>query len=240
MKFGCIIVLIWLVALLVCLLMIPNYLLWSVVRFPASALLPKSYAGNSNETVYWINAATGGSLEKISFGLIAICLKILPVIILIIFSFLLISSIHQARRLRQRLRRRCSSTNSSVNFNRELRTTTMLVFITLCTALVELPQGLLLVAIGINKQFFTIYSQLGDFWDITSISSSFITFVMYCLMSQQFRLEMLKLICPCTCLTRFDLPDNAHPLPARVNQHKVKSAQAALLLDTTPSAPDDL
>ena len=192
-------VLIWFVVLVVCLLMIPTYLVWHVGLFRASELLPLDYSSESNASVYWIRSATGDRLEKISFGMIAISLKILPVGILILFTLLLIRNILSTRQFRERLRRRCSSlhsSSSSLTFTRELRTTTMLVFITSFTVVVELPQGLLLVAIGIDQRLFTLYSQLGDFGDFISISSSFITFLMYCSMSQQFRHEMFHLLCP--------------------------------------------
>ena len=85
----------------------------------------------------------------------ALCFKILPVFILIIFSVLLILNIHHARQLRERFRRRYSSVSSSTSkLKRELRTTTMLVFITLFTVLVEFPQGLFFIASGIDKDFF--------------------------------------------------------------------------------------
>lgn len=176
--------------------MIPNYLIWKVVRVPAYSLLPNLYTINNSETVYWVSPASGKYLEKLSFGILAICLKIFPVIFLIIFSILLIIEIRHAQQLRENLLRRCSSINSTTNFNREMRTTRMLLLITLCTVLVELPQGLLLIAIGINKKYFSFYSHLGDFWDLLSISSSFITFIMYCSMSEQFRNEMFQLISP--------------------------------------------
>ncbi|CAF1210089.1 unnamed protein product, partial [Rotaria sordida] len=197
-----VIILVWFVALLVCLLMIPNYLIWSVVSRPAYVYLPHLYTENSTEIVYWVSTATGERLEKMSFVIMALCFKILPVFILIIFSILLILNIHHVRQLRERLHHRyvyvSSSTSSS---KRELRITRMLVFITLFTAFVEFPQGLFFIASGIDKNFFFLYAHLGDIWDITSISSSFITFIMYCLMSQQFRVEIYALILP-KCWTK--------------------------------------
>jgi hypothetical protein len=182
----------WMIVVSICLLMIPNYLTWSVVLQPAHMYLPNLYNENSSETVYWVSVATGGRLEKISFGILAVCFKILPVFILIVFSILLIFNIHHARQLRERLRHGYSQSK----LKRELRTTTMLVFITLFTVLVEFPQGLFFIASGIDKDFFYLYSHLGDIWDITSIGSSFITFIMYCSMSQRFRIEMYTLLLP--------------------------------------------
>jgi G protein-coupled receptor 139 len=228
-----VIILVWVVALIVCLLMIPNYLVWSVVEVSAHQLLPKLYSSNCSERVYWVNSATGGRLEKISFGILAICLKIFPVIILIIFSVLLILNIRYARKLRERLRHRCSSMSSSTNFKRELRTTTMLVLITLCTVCVELPQGLLLIAIGIDKHFFVLYSQLGDFWDITSISSSFITFVMYCSMSQQFRMEMVSLFLPSFFIKKWNLKtnnnNNTNPLTPQMSLKQKRTQNSSFI-----------
>jgi hypothetical protein len=178
-----------------CLLMIPNYLSWSVVRQSAHLYYPERYPSNSSEIVYWVSSTTGGLLEKLSFYLLAICFKMLPVAILIVFSVLLIIEIRHARQFRERLRCRYSSISSStVHLKREVRTTTMLVFITLFTVLVEFPQGLFFIGSSIDKNIFLLYSQLGDIWDIMSIGSSFITFIMYCSMSQQFRREMFQLL----------------------------------------------
>jgi G protein-coupled receptor 139 len=219
--------------------MIPNYLVWSVVSVPAHNLLPKLYSLNSTETVYWVSSATGERLEKISFGILAICLKIFPVIILIIFSVLLILTIRNARKLRERLRH--SSTNSTSNLKREMRTTRMLVLITLCTVFVELPQGLLFIAIGIDKQFFIVYSHLGDFWDITSISSSFITFVMYCSMSQQFRMEMLQILLPNFILNKWNLKTNQNNFSSRMSLKQIKTSSSPLIIrKPTTIIPEDL
>ena len=209
--------LIWIVAAVSCLLMIPNYFLWTVVRQPAYKHLPNLYNENSSEMVYWVSAATGARLEKVSFVILALCFKLLPVFILILFSVLLIINIHHARQLRERLRCRSSSTvtSSSSHLNRELRTTTMLVFITSFTVLVEFPQGLFFIASGIDKNFFSLYSHLGDIWDITSISSSFITFIMYCSMSQQFRMEMVTLLLPRFCSKLCHLQTNINALDSR-------------------------
>lgn len=235
-----VVLLIWLVGIIVCLLMIPNYLLWSVVSVPAHNLLPKKYSINSTETVYWVSSATGERLEKLSFGILAICLKICPVFILIIFSIFLILNIRHARKLRENLRRRCSSINSTSNLKREMRTTTMLVLITLCTVFVELPQGLLLIAIGIDKKIFIFYSHLGDFWDITSISSSFITFVMYCSMSQQFRIEILKLILPEFILKKFNLNTNQNSFKPQMSLKQIKTQSSSLINQTITNIPDEL
>ncbi|CAF1613073.1 unnamed protein product [Adineta ricciae] len=235
-------VLVWIVGITICLLMIPNYLLWSVVTHPARKYFPQNYDENATEIVYWVSTATGGRLERVSFGILAICFKILPVFILIVFSVLLILNIHHARQLRERLRRRCSGVSSSSSrLKRELRTTTMLVFITLFTVLVEFPQGLLLIAAGIDKEFFVLYSHLGDIWDITSIGSSFITFIMYCSMSQQFRMEMYALILPKWFTTAFNIKKTTTDIPNGINlQSRTTITHTILMAPGTTRTPQDL
>ncbi len=236
-----VIILIWIVTIFVCLLMIPNYLTWSVVLQPAYVYFPNLYAENSTETVYWVSTATGERLEQLTFVILALCFKILPVFILIVFSILLILSIRHSRQLRERLRHRYSSISSSSNLNRELRTTTMLVLITLFTALVEFPQGLFFIASGIDKYFFFLYSHLGDIWDITSIGSSFITFIMYCLMSQQFRMEMCTLFLP-KCFTKTFNFNTIHvPLTDEINlKQRGTITRTALLSPGAITIPQDL
>ncbi|UJR07583.1 hypothetical protein I4U23_011871 [Adineta vaga] len=234
-------ILTWIFVLTICLLMIPNYLLWSVVSQPAHKYFPQKYNENSTETVFWVSSTTGGPLERISFGILAICFKILPVFILIVFSVLLILNIHHARRLRERLRRYSGVSSSSSRLKRELRTTTMLVFITLFTVLVEFPQGLLFIAIGIDKDFFVLYSKLGDIWDITSIGSSFITFVMYCSMSQQFRMEMYELILPKCLTTVFNIKTHNNDIPNGISlQHRSTITHTMVISPGTIRTPHDL
>lgn len=236
------IVLIWIVAIAICLLMVPNYLTWSVVLQPAHLYFPQLYTENSTETVYWVSTATGERLEKLSFAILAVCFKILPVFILIVFSILLIFNIHHARQLRERFRRRYSSVSSSTSkLKRELRTTTMLVFITLFTVLVEFPQGLFFIASGIDKYFFFLYSHLGDIWDITSIGSSFITFIMYCLMSQQFRRELCAIFLPECFKKLFKLnKNNVHLTNEITLKQKRITTHTMLLIPGALTVPQDL
>ncbi|CAF4309066.1 unnamed protein product [Rotaria sp. Silwood2] len=118
-------------------------------------------------------------------------------------NILLILNIRHAHQLHERLRRYYSSVFSSTSkLKCELRTTTtMLVFITLFTVLVVFPKNPFFIASGINKGFFLLYSHLSDIWDVTLIGSSFITFIMYCSMFQQFHMEMYKLFLP-QCLRK--------------------------------------
>lgn len=234
-----VIILIWIIAVFNCLLAIPNYLTWSVVLQPAHTFL-ESYPKNSTEMVYWHSMATGGRLERINFVILAIGFKIFPVLILIIFGTLLIINIHHARQLRERLRR-YSAVSSTSSLKRELRTTTMLVCITLFTVLVELPQGLFFIASGIKKDFFYLYIQLGDIWDITSIGSSFITFIMYCSMSQQFRMEICHLLLPRCLTTQMNLhTKNAPSTNGMSMKPRPPANNTVLLLPRMTSPPEDL
>lgn len=233
------IILIWIIAVFNCLLAIPNYLTWNVVLQPAHQVL-KGFSANSTEMVYWHSVATGSRIERISFVIIAIGYKLFPVLILIIFGTLLIINIHHARQLRERLRR-YSAVSSTSSLKRELRTTTMLVFITLFTVLVEFPQGLFFIGSGIRTDFFYLYAQLGDIWDITSIGSSFITFIMYCSMSQQFRIEICHLLLPKCLATQINLnTKNTPSTNGMTMKSRPQANNSVMLLPRVPSPPEDL
>ena len=53
-----------------------------------------------------------------------------------------------------------------------------------------------LIVVGFDHSLYDSYSRLGEIWDLTTVATSFITFSIYCLMSQQFRKEMYKLVLP--------------------------------------------
>ena len=81
---------------------------------------------------------------------------------------------------------------------------------------------------------------MGDIWDITSIGSSFITFIMYCLMSQQFRMEMYTLILPKRFTKRFNLQTNQQPLNSRISvkQRGTMTHPAVLIQGAVPLTKD--
>lgn len=155
--------------------MIPNYLTWNIVRQPVYLYQPDIYTRNSSEFVYRISTKGYENLEKNSFVILALCFQILPILILFIFTILLFSNSSQ----------QCQSN--------ELPTIKMVLSIVCSTISLELPRVLFFLASGVDTYFLNLYSHLGDLWDLTSISTSFIIFPTYFLLSQQFRFEISKL-----------------------------------------------
>ena len=68
------------------------------------------------------------------------------------------------------------------------RTTAMLVAVVLCFVIAELPQGTLAFLSGVDTDIFmNVYVPLGDVWDIIVLINSAVNFILYCIMSRQFR-----------------------------------------------------
>ncbi|XP_071527554.1 G-protein coupled receptor dmsr-1-like isoform X2 [Panulirus ornatus] len=79
------------------------------------------------------------------------------------------------------------------------RTTSMLVVVMLLFLLTEAPQGVLTVlSLVYGHDFFSdCYIQLGDFMDLLALINSSINFLLYCVMSKQFRDTFVSLYCGC-------------------------------------------
>ena len=207
--------LVWIIVFSICLFLIPHYLSFKVGRQPAFEDSPRLYNKNSTKTVYWIVSALSKHFEKDSTILLVVCFKILPILILIIFSVLLILNIHHARHLREIFNRRHSSMSSSISsLKRELRITTMLVIIMLYIGLIQLSQVFPHI---INNDLFVLNVHLIDIWDIPKIGSSFLTFIIYSVMSQQFRMEMYNFILHMCFRKKFNLKTNNHLLADEIS-----------------------
>jgi thyrotropin-releasing hormone receptor len=68
------------------------------------------------------------------------------------------------------------------------RTTTMLVLVVLMFVGTELPQGVLALLSGFDSRIFdNVYVPLGDVLDLLVLINSSVNFILYCVMSTQFR-----------------------------------------------------
>ena len=75
------------------------------------------------------------------------------------------------------------------------RTTAMLVSVVLCFVVAELPQGILAFLSGVDSNIFVnVYVPLGDVWDIIVLVNSAVNFLLYCIMSRQFRKTFQEVI----------------------------------------------
>ena len=164
------------------LLCIPNYFLYKVI--PVSARF-------ENMSGYWIIDSDlveeNGSYKIAIFWFFGVIMKVAPCILLSVVSTLIIMTMQRASQRRVRLLKQTRASDHDVNHEHN-RTTYMLVSVVLFFVITEFPQGILAMISGLNDHFFEeIYSNLGDVMDLLVLLNSAVNFVLYCIMSQQFR-----------------------------------------------------
>lgn len=161
--------------------LIPNYVTNEIeeISFPNSSVqtysLKDMKLGSSDmELIVFTNVLT-----------YAILAKIIPCVLILVFSgsLLYLMGVKAARR-----RQRLSSTRQS------LKTTRMLLVVLILFILTELPQGILLLLSATVPGFSdTVYYYLGELVDFVALLNNAINFILYCLMSQQFRNKFLSI-----------------------------------------------
>ncbi|XP_063438351.1 G-protein coupled receptor dmsr-1-like [Mytilus trossulus] len=164
------------------LLCIPNYFMYRVYEL---AEYQPNYTG------YWIDlslfAQSHSLYQPITFWIYGVIIKIAPCVLLTILSACIICAMHEASKRRQRLLQQAGRHNEETSAEHN-RTTMMLVAVVLFFVITEFPQGILAGISGLNPNFFqTVYSNLGDIMDLLVLLNSAINFILYCIMSQQFR-----------------------------------------------------
>ncbi|XP_037085383.1 sex peptide receptor-like [Pollicipes pollicipes] len=130
-------------------------------------------------------------LEKLNFWVYSVHVKLLPCVILTIFSCCLIWELLKVKKRKSELLHRATAGNSKLSCaeRHTVRTTRMLLAILLLFLLTEFPQGILSLLSGIlGEQFLDqCYNKMGDLMDILALINSAINFIFYCSMSTQFR-----------------------------------------------------
>uniref|UniRef100_A0A336KNT5 CSON013928 protein n=1 Tax=Culicoides sonorensis TaxID=179676 RepID=A0A336KNT5_CULSO len=172
----------------------------------ATTTMPIEEITLRNITLYKIrNVPNQETLMQVNFWVYSIIIKLVPCIALTILSLRLIHALMEAKRRRKQL---CNSSNlktivngkvveTSTRKNSKLldkerqtdRTTKMLLAVLLLFLITEFPQGILgLLSAVIGNLFFqNCYQKLGDVMDILALVNSAINFILYCVMSRQFR-----------------------------------------------------
>ena len=138
---------------------------------------------------YWFseNSFITDFHKVFNFWLFGVVLKVAPCVLLTVLSSLLIHAMRLADRKRQRLKSQGKRAESE-RTSEHNRTTAMLVAVVLCFVIAELPQGTLAFLSGVDDDiFYNVYMPLGDVWDILVLVNSAVNFVLYCIMSRQFR-----------------------------------------------------
>jgi len=164
---------------------VPNYFVYRVHDIGPSM--------DRNVSCFWIVqsqlADTNPTYEQFVRWLFGVVIKILPCVLMAFLSTLLIIAMQQAKKRRARLLNKVSRIVAHDHQSSEHhRPPMMLVGVVICFIVTEVPQGVLAWISAVNTDFWSdVYIHLGDLMDILVLVNSAVNFILYCIMSQQFR-----------------------------------------------------
>lgn len=185
--------LVYVVTLIIC---VPNFATITVIseRF-------NSTDGNGTFRLWFVSFRKTTPMEKtlhdVNFWIQAILAKLIPCIGLTILSILLVKSMREADKRRQKLLNKPGKNREHDNYSRTNRTTLMLLCVVILFLVTEFPQGILNLLSGILPPFYgEIYTPLGEIMDILALINNGINFILYCTMSKQFRDTFIEVFVP--------------------------------------------
>ena len=121
-----------------------------------------------NQTIYRFDETTFSrylSLRHTVFVLHSVMFKLIPCMLLLLFSFLLIQQLRDALATAEKLQKHTRARAGRRREKENRRTTLMLVIVCLLFLITELPQGAILLLTFLSKSnskfYFQIYQQLG-------------------------------------------------------------------------------
>ncbi|XP_070192217.1 G-protein coupled receptor dmsr-1-like [Littorina saxatilis] len=164
---------------------VPNYFVYSVQDIGPGL--------SRNVSCYWIVASqlaqANPTYEQFVRWLFGVVIKILPCVLMAFLSTLLIIAMQQAKKRRARLLNKVSRiVDHDHQSSEHNRTTMMLVGVVVCFIVTEIPQGILAWISAVDEDFWNdVYIHVGDLMDILVLVNSAVNFILYCIMSQQFR-----------------------------------------------------
>ncbi|XP_053373796.1 G-protein coupled receptor dmsr-1-like [Mercenaria mercenaria] len=121
-------------------------------------------------------------------------MKVVPCIILMFLITRIVMAIHHSNETLKRLQKSSRLPNRS-GIRQRNQTSYMLVIVVLIFVITEMPNGILIFISSFSEHFFVeVYSNLGDALDILALLNSSVNFILYCLMNQQFRETLRRLI----------------------------------------------
>ncbi|XP_076472751.1 G-protein coupled receptor dmsr-1-like [Babylonia areolata] len=171
-----------LVYILSCVVLVPNYLTNKLELVEVSENLTfytiqdLKLATNQTRSIVLINVVT-----------YAVVAKLIPCVLILIFSGSLVYTLTVKGRGRRR-RLATSSCSKTSARARQATTTRMLLVVIILFIITELPQGVLILLSATLPGFYgRVYLPLGDLMDFIALLNNAINFVLYCIMSQQFR-----------------------------------------------------
>ncbi|GAB0094563.1 uncharacterized protein DMENIID0001_098800 [Sergentomyia squamirostris] len=151
--------------------------------------------------LYHVDAREDTALYRFNFWMHSILIKLLPCVILTVISFVLIRVLYKAAKRKVRLKgytTNATNSNAASALNgtkpprtdrRTDRTTMLLVAVLLLFLVTEFPQGILGLLSGILQKCFLTrcYLLFGEMMDLLALINAAVGFVLYGLMSKQFR-----------------------------------------------------
>lgn len=143
-----------------------------------------------------LSTAADRILVNVNNWLQAILIKLIPCFMLTTLTLLLVHAMHKAYRKRLKLKSQ-GRVSESDRHSEHNRTTRMLLAVVILFTITELPQGILtLMNIFVDCFTSLVYYKLGDLLDIMALINNAINFVLYCIMSTQFRNTFWQIFCP--------------------------------------------
>lgn len=167
--------------------------------WPSAAAAASAVGPLHNATLYYVNVsdlAASTYLADINFWVYSVVIKIIPCVALTVLSLRLICALLEAKRRRAKL---TGAGRKSADKERQTdRTTRMLLAVLMLFLITEFPQGILgLLTLLLGKRFFTdCYQNMGEVMDMLALVNSAINFILYCVMSRQFRNTFSLLFLP--------------------------------------------
>ncbi|KAH7703405.1 Protein DMSR-1 b [Aphelenchoides avenae] len=186
------------VIFLVFALNLPNSLAYTVKEVPLNHVCFTEDDSLHNATAYVavisdVAKNSGCILFRLAFWISGCVLQVLPCFFLAFFIWRLLKSV-EAKHISDLGEASLSSLQLGLFSSRDWTTLTLVAIVT-SVFLAEVPKGVMTALSGICSDEFrhNVYNRLGDFFDMTSLLSASSTFVIYCVMSAQFRKEFSQI-----------------------------------------------
>ncbi|XP_054090637.1 G-protein coupled receptor dmsr-1 [Zeugodacus cucurbitae] len=192
-----------------------SFIVSPIVCFPTLFVFKvrESYVEDSKVPLYHVYADKDTQLYRINFWIHSVIIKLLPCCILTVISFILVRVLCEASKRKQKLKEynnptKTGSANGGASCagdvplteqrhsqrppkcdRRTDRTTMLLVAVLILFLVTEFPQGILGLLSGVLAKcfFFVCYPPFGEMMDLLALINAAVGFVLYGLMSKQFR-----------------------------------------------------
>ena len=174
-------------------------IIFNIPGFLNIAIKEISHEGEQFYIVGFSVLADSTDLKTFNFWIYSVVLKLLPCVALSVLSAMLIKELLIAGQRRAAIMSKRDNGRSAEAERQAERVTRMLLAILILFLVSEVPQGILGLLSGIPQAgFFKCYRNLGDVMDMLTLFNSAINFILYCVMSQQFRTTFKDLCSQCT------------------------------------------